>query len=461
MATLAPERIALALLGVALYALLCGGIAWRQRRRAQAAAAAAQALLPAADGQAPLLVLHASQTGQAEEIAWQTARALHLAGVPVRLAALGEVTHAELQAAERALLIASTYGEGDAPDGAAAFVRQVMGAAGGAGLSGLHFGLLALGDSSYKHYCGFGRLLDDWLRRQGAQPLFECIEVDCSDAAALQRWREQLSHIAGTLDLPDWTAPDFQPWRLLRRERLNPGSQGEPVCHLELAPPEGSALPHWEAGDLVQMQPAADPQRPREYSIASLPADGRLHLLVRQAQRSDGSPGLASSQLCAQAAVGDTVALRLRAHTGFRIGDNAQRPLILIGNGTGLAGLRAHLKARAAQAAAPACWLLFGEREAEHDALYRADVEAWQRSGVLAHVDWVFSRDQPERRYVQHRLAEQAAQLREWVAAGAALYVCGSLQGMAGGVEDVLRDVLGDARLDELTVQGRYRRDVY
>jgi sulfite reductase (NADPH) flavoprotein alpha-component len=456
-----PDRIALALLAVALYALLCGAIWWRQRRRAQAATAAAQALLPAADGQAPLLVLHASQTGQAEELAWQTAQALHLAGVSVRLAALGEVTRAELAAAERALVIASTYGEGDPPDGAAAFVRQVMGQPDAADLQGLHVGLLALGDRSYKHYCGFGRELDDWLRRQGAQPLFERIDVDCNDAAALQRWREQLSHIAGTLDLPDWEAPDFQPWRLLHRERLNPGSQGEPVCHLELAPPDGLALPGWEAGDLVQMQPAAEPQRPREYSIASLPSDGRLHLLVRQSTRADGSPGLASSQLCAQAAIGDTVPLRLRAHTGFRIGTNGSRPLILIGNGTGLAGLRAHLKARAAARPGPACWLLFGERESAHDALYRAEVEAWQRSGVLAHVDWVFSRDQAERRYVQHRLAEQAARLRAWVAAGAALYVCGSLQGMAGGVEQVLRDTLGSEALDTLTEQGRYRRDVY
>jgi len=177
------------------------------------------------------------------------------------------------------------------------------------------------------------------------------IEVVMAHPQALAQWQRQLSHLAGTLDLPDWEAPRFDPWQLSARQHLNPGSQGEPVFHLELAPSAGAELPAWEAGDLVQVCAPADPDRPREYSIASIPADGRIHLLVRQAMRSDGSPGLASGWLTAGAGLGEPIALRLRAHSGFRLGGNAARPLILIGNGTGLAGLRAHLKARAASAA--------------------------------------------------------------------------------------------------------------
>lgn len=460
------SRLAAAALLLLLYALLCKVVFSRHRRRLQQAADEAAALLPAADGAPPLLVLHASQTGQAEDIAWQTAKALHLAGMPVKLATLGETTRADLRAATHALVIAATYGEGDPPDSAAAFARDLIAAPDQDDLAHLHIGVLALGDDSYAHYCGFGRALDAWLQRQGAQPLFERIDVNRADEQALAHWRQRLSHLAGTMDLPEWEAPVFQPWTLAVQQHLNPGSQGGPVYHLELTPPAGEPLPDWQAGDLVQVhlpgnEGSEDAQRPREYTIASLPTDGRVHLMVRQTRREDGSPGLASGLLTARLRPGDGVALRLRAHGSFRIGENAGRRLILIGNGTGLAGLRAHLKARAAQAGAAPAWLLFGERQAAHDAHYRNEIEAWQRQGLLAHADWAFSRDQDERLHVQHLLARESARLREWVDAGAALYVCGSLQGMAGAVDAVLRETLGDAVVDQLTSQGRYRRDVY
>lgn len=300
-----------------------------------------------------------------------------------------------------------------------------------------------------------------------------------------------MSHVAGTADLPettDWSGPAFEPWRLVERRHLNPGSVGGPVFHLALVPPPGQPLPSWEAGDLVQVLPTssmaaasthsadaraaidadaatdttdtADRTRPREYTIASLPPCGRVELLVRQTRRDDGQLGQASGLLTEQLPLNGEVALRVRAHPSFRIGDNQQRPLILIGNGTGLAGLRAHLQSRAA-AASPPAWLVFGERQSAHDAHYRDEIDAWQRSGLLHHTDLAFSRDQAERLHVQHLLARQSERLRQWVMDGAAIYVCGSLQGMAGAVDAVLRDVLGDAQVDQLLQQGRYRRDVY
>jgi len=356
------------------------------------------------------------------------------------------------------LFVVSTYGEGDPPDAATPFWRAALQAA--PALAGMQYGLLALGDRSYDQYCGFGRALDGWLQQAGASALFERIDVDRCDPAALQQWRQQLSHIAGTADLPAWEAARFEPWQLAARQHLNPGSAGGAVFHLELAPPAGQPLPDWQAGDLVQVQHADEPDRPREYTIASLPADGRVHLMVRQTQRDDGRPGLASGWLTAQAHVGEPIALRVRSHASFRIGDNSQRPLILIGNGTGLAGLRAHLKARADRGTPPA-WLVYGERQAAHDAHYDAELRAWAAQGLLARLDRVYSRDQPQRRHVQHLLAEQTHTLREWLDSGAAIYVCGSLQGMAGEVDAVLREALGEATVDMLIEQGRYRRDVY
>ena len=196
----------------------------------------------------------------------------------------------------------------------------------------------------------------------------------------------------------------------------------------------------------------------REYSIASLPADGAVELLVRQMQREDGRPGLGSGWLCRHARVGDTIDLRIRANPQFHppAGD---RPLLLVGNGTGIAGLRALLKARAG-AGARRNWLLMGERQRAHDAFFETELRRWLDDGVLERCDFAWSRDEP-RRYVQDALREQAPRLRAWVDEGAAIYVCGSLAGMAPGVDAVLREVLGEDVVDALREQGRYRRDVY
>ena len=170
--------------------------------------------------------------------------------------------------------------------------------------------------------------------------------------------------------------------------------------------------------------------------------------------------GAASGLLTSTLSVGDSVALRLRPHRGFRLEGNENRPLILIGNGTGLAGLRAHLRARAA-AGRKDNWLVFGERQSAHDFLCRQEIEAWQADGTLARLDMVFSRDQAERFYVQHRLLQVADTLQAWLRDGAAVYVCGSLQGMASGVDAALRQIAGDDLWAELSASGRYRRDVY
>lgn len=423
----------------------------RAKRRASAAAKAALANHPA------WLVAYASQTGNAEELATQTAQSLQLAGIPVRLCALAELTAMDLQQAERALFLVSTYGEGDAPDNAAAFMGRLM--TGELVLPQLHYGVLALGDRSYGQFCGFGRALDAWLATQGASRLFERIEVDRSASAAIEQWFQHLSHLAGTSDAPDWSAPAFGDWKLMQRQLLNPGSAGGAIYHVELAPVSGS-LPDWQSGDLVQVAAPADPSQPREYSIASIPRDGSVHLLVRQHAHPDGSLGLASGWLTAQAAVGDVVQLRLRQHKRFRLEDNAQRPLILIGNGSGIAGLRGHLKSRVL-AGQRRNWLIFGERNAAHDFHYREEIEGWHASGDLPRLDLAFSRDQAERTYVQDRLRGNADEITLWLQQGAAIYICGSLAGMAGGVDQALQEMLGRPALDALAAEGRYRRDVY
>ena len=444
MMTIDPARWAMALALLATYLLMCA-LLWRARRAAR----------PDDGIAADWLVAYASQTGTGEYLAQQTVATLRTGGLAARSASLDQLDEAALRGATRMLFIASTYGEGDAPDSADRFARLVSGP--GFALDQLHYGLLALGDSSYTHYCGFGRRLDAALQARGAQPLFARVEADRAASSALDAWQHHLSHLAGTSDAPDWSAPAYAPWRLQERTLVNPGSAGAPVYRIALVPETGS-LPAWEAGDLVQISAPADPDYPREYSIASVTSEGRVELLVRLHLRADGSTGLASGWLGQEAAIGAPVALRLREHGRFRIGANAGRALILIGNGTGIAGLRAHLKCRI-DAGQTRNWLLFGERSAAHDRFYGTEIDAWRGAGLQAHL--TFSRDGEPLRYVQDALVLHAAQLREWIAEGAAIYVCGSLHGMAAGVHDALVAALGQPGLDQLAESGRYRRDVY
>jgi sulfite reductase (NADPH) flavoprotein alpha-component len=441
-----PLRLGGAFLLIVAWLALCAQ-AWRRQRRRR----------PAPSSPGDWLVLHASQTGNAEALAERTVALLATGGVAARAASMATLDVATLRGASRILFIASTYGEGDAPDAAARFAGTQM--TGGADLRHLHYAVLALGDRNYASFCGFGRALDAWLADQGATRLFERIEVDRGDARALAEWQHQVGRLAGTADAPDWEAPAYGAWRILERVLLNPGSVGGALYRVALVPADGM-LPAWEAGDLAQVSAPLDPDHPREYSIASIPAEGRLDLLVRRQARADGTPGAASGWLCTQAGSADLVRLRVRTHGRFRLGDNARRPLIAIGNGSGLAGLRGLLKARIEQGVYDN-WLLFGERNAAHDFLLRGELEAWREAGQLARLDLAFSRDQGAARYVQHLLRAQAALVADWVERGAAVYVCGSLQGMAGGVHAALAEILGAARLDALAAEGRYRRDVY
>ena len=440
---------------LAAYAALCWQCLGRARRRMPSASATA------ADG---VLIAYASQSGQALELAEQAAQALGTAGVPAICLPLERVDLARLQTCRQALFVVSTCGEGDAPDNAAGFVDRYLHVA--ADLPALRYGVLALGDASYARFCAFGRRLDAWLQRSGARPLFDRIEVDRMAPAALAHWQHRLASVGGLSEAsaPAVTRAPLQHWCLRSSRLLNAGSAGWPVYQVELQAVDAAgapcALPDWEPGDLLQLFPPGEDERPRDYSIASLPASGVVQLLVREVRDEDGRPGRMSALLGGAARTGTSFAGRVRAHPGFRLGANAARPLILIGNGTGLAGLLAHLRWRAQQGDGRN-WLLFGERQAAFDALHADELASLEARDLLARCDRVFSRDAPAGEYVQHRLERAADTLREWVAGGAAIYVCGNAVGMAPAVHETLGRLLGADALARLAEEGRYRRDVY
>ena len=442
-------RFLLAAIIIASYIVFTVAVLRAHRRKAERAQASADG---ASKHSTPLLIAYASQTGYAEQIAKQTAQALQAANIPSRVRSLAELSVEELSATERALFVVSTYGEGDPPDTGLPFVNSVMSHS--PALSRLAYGVLALGDRTYRNFCGFGKTLDGWLRRQCAVPMFDLVEVDNADEAALLHWQRHVGALGGNTETPVWTRNER--WQIANRKLLNPGSAGHPCFHIELKPVEGARM-RWSAGDIAVLTPPGT--NAREYSIASMPSEGSLHILVRQSRRADGTLGVASGWLTEAATIGREVPLRIRVNSNFHSPGDA-RPIILIGNGTGLAGLRSHLKAREDVRGARN-WLIFGERNAAHDSFYEQDLDRWRASGVLTRVDFAFSRDQEERVYVQHLIGRFEKEIRDWVAQGAVIYVCGSAAGMAAAVDGALAAVLGRDVLDVLMAGRRYRRDVY
>lgn len=403
-------------------------------------------------------VFHASQTGFALELAARTVSLLRGAGHAAALYPLNAFD-GERFAESRCLFLVSTTGEGDPPDPALAFVQHAMRAP--RALQGIEYGILALGDRSYAHYCAFGHALDRWLAASGAMPMFDLVEVDNAAAPALQRWQAHIAAQTHTEQHDAFARAPLQALALSERVHVNPGSAGGAAFELNLAPVQPGI--EWQAGDIAEIRigPAdADADIYREYSIASLPVEGRLSLLVRMMHTPDGKPGLGSGWLCQQTTPGDDIQLRIRRNPNFHTPDG-DVPLILIGNGTGIAGLRAHLRARI-DAKRHRNWVLFGERTHAHDRFYDRDLATWLNEGAIAHLDRVYSRDADSpHRYVQDALAANADRLRQWMDDGAVIMVCGSREGMAPGVDQVLRDTLGDAAVDVLMADGRYRRDVY
>ena len=457
------------------------------------------------------LIGFASQSGFAEQLAWQTAGQLQAAGLAVKVQPLANVSEQDLRDSSNALFVVSTFGDGDAPDSARGFERKVLGKT--STLDSLNYAVLGLGDRQYQHFCGFAKRLHQWLSEHGGKTLFAPVEVDSGDPYALRHWQTQLGLLTGQAPVDTWQAPAYDNWTLVRRELMNPDSSGSPVYLLGLIAPNTSS---WLAGDLVEVLPrncpwaiehfldglgirgettvkingleeplevalasrqlpehrahlvglhaqslvdAMVPLAVREYSIASIAADGVLELIVRQERHADGSLGIGSGWLTEHTPVGGSISLRVRRNSGFHL-PNEPVPMILLGNGTGLAGLRSLLKARIADGQQRQ-WLLFGERNREHDFLCRAELEEWLINGDLARLDLAFSRDQAEKIYVQDRLKESAEELKKWLAEGAVIYICGSMHGMASGVDQVLQEVLGAAQVETLIEQNRYRRDVY
>ncbi|MFQ1905697.1 assimilatory sulfite reductase (NADPH) flavoprotein subunit [Aeromonas veronii] len=219
------------------------------------------------------------------------------------------------------------------------------------------------------------------------------------------------------------------------------------------------------------------PLTPRLYSIASAQSEveEEVHLtvgVVRYPQE-DGTvrSGAASSYLADRLIEDGEVRVFVEHNDNFRLPQNPDTSVIMVGPGTGIAPFRAFMQEREAQDAEGKNWLFFGNPHFTQDFLYQVEWQRYVKSGLLSKLSLAFSRDQAHKIYVQDRLREAGQELYQWLEAGAHFYVCGDANKMAKDVQEALLDVIAEhghksreeaeEYLSELRRAKRYQRDVY
>jgi sulfite reductase (NADPH) flavoprotein alpha-component len=201
----------------------------------------------------------------------------------------------------------------------------------------------------------------------------------------------------------------------------------------------------YEAGDLIAIRPdVSSVTHERLYSIASC-EENYVDLLVRQHRRLDGSVGDASGYLCSLV-VGDTLHAQIRVNETFQLHED--RPLIMIGAGTGIAPFRGFLQQKQRWYSQCEHWLIVGEQYAQHDDYFGADFALFQDQGLLTRIDKAWSRS--DQIYVQAILEKEKNRLQQWVKEkGAQIYICGSRVGFGEQVLAQLTDLFGEKVLSE------------
>jgi sulfite reductase (NADPH) flavoprotein alpha-component len=214
---------------------------------------------------------------------------------------------------------------------------------------------------------------------------------------------------------------------------------------------------------------------PRAYSIASSRHEvgDEAHLLisaVRYESQGRARKGVASTFVADRLKKGNKVRVKLRPNRHFGL-PAADRDIIMVGPGTGIAPFRAFVQERHASGATGRNWLFFGDRQFTHDFLYQLEWQDALKDGVLTRMDVAFSRDTPQKVYVQNRMWEQRRDLVDWIDNGAYFYVCGDAKAMAKDVRETLVRAFADVKslsaeaaeqaVQELERGRRYLQDVY
>lgn len=214
----------------------------------------------------------------------------------------------------------------------------------------------------------------------------------------------------------------------------------------------------------------------RLYSISSslLANPDEVHLTigaVRYEAHGRKRKGVCSIQAAERLEPGDTIPVYIQHNDNFKLPENPDTPIIMVGPGTGVAPFRSFMQEREETGAEGKSWLFFGDQHFVTDFLYQTEWQRWVKDGVLTKMDVAFSRDTEEKVYVQHRMQEHSKELFEWLQEGAVVYICGDEKNMAHDVHNTLIEIIekegkmsrekAEAYLADMQQQKRYQRDVY
>jgi sulfite reductase (NADPH) flavoprotein alpha-component len=214
----------------------------------------------------------------------------------------------------------------------------------------------------------------------------------------------------------------------------------------------------------------------RLYSIASSSKafPDEVHLTVRTVRyeaRGRERYGVCSVHLAERIEAGDTLPVYIQHNPNFKLPENPDAPIIMVGPGTGVAPFRAFLGEREEIGAEGKTWLFYGDQHFSTDFLYQTEWQRWLKDGVLTKMDVAFSRDTEQKVYVQHRMLEHSKELYQWIQEGASIYICGDEKKMAHDVHAALISILQQEGglspeqaadyMTRLQQEKRYQRDVY
>lgn len=407
-------------------------------------------------GRADTILLVGSEGGSTWGFAATLHAALTGAGLSVHAAPMSAFAPGRYARAERIIVLAATYGNGDAPASAKGFLDRL------AALDrapDMPVAVLGFGDRSFPAWCAFAKSVASAAEAKGWPELMPFDAVDRQSPQDFARWGRALGQALGIdLELAHQPIlPATEKLTLVSRRDYGAEVQA-PTTILRFAQPPatlwqrltGRGFARYHAGDLIGILPEGSAV-PRLYSLASARRDGFVEIVVKKHQG-----GLCSGQLTALEP-GQTVTTFLRRNPGFRPG-RGHTPLILIGAGTGIGPLagfvRGNVRLRPIH-------LFFGMRHPDSDFLYGDDMPGWQAEGRLARLVTAVSR-KARPHYVQDALRGDAAEVVRLVRDGARVMVCGG-RDMAAGVADALADILAPVGLTPaaLKAEGRYVEDVY
>lgn len=420
---------------------LSGVVIWWQARRQ----------VPHITGNSPLaqadvLIFVASEGGST----WGFAQALHDAlghnGHRVHTSALEQFQ--TTAATRQVLVLAATYGEGQAPAHASHALARIEKLS----ASTVPVTVLGFGDRQFPAFCAFAEALETTLRAQGWPALLplECIHQQSSQQFV--RWGNTLAQALGEPLVLDYVPrlPATTALTLVSRQDY-PGGTGEPTAILRFAWPAHGGLARFSAGDLVGIVPPGSAV-PRFYSLASGWDDGFLEICVRLMPG-----GLCSTHLLGLQP-GDSIAAFIRSNSGFALPRN-RHPLLLIGAGVGVAPMAGFIRGNHRH---HPIHLYFGGRDPAQDFYFGAEIQQWLGERRLATVQTAFSRVPGGGGYVQDALRRDAESVRALMAQGALVRVCGS-RAMACDVVKTLDAVLAPLQLSvaQLKAKERYAEDVF